>query len=93
MHGVFVWQDFKTAVVLKKIIRQRENEKELRDVLSSLREYRATPNQAQWLQQFQWNNLKITHREKLLERMSQSGLFVLPTHEEECNHNEINYLM
>ena len=89
MHGVFVWQDFKTAVVLKKIIRQRENEKELRDVLSSLREYRATPNQAQWLQQFQWNNLKITHGEKLLERMSQSGLFVIPTHEEEWNHNEM----
>ena len=88
-HGVLVWQDFKTAVVLKKIIRQEENEKELRDVLSSLREYRATPNQAQWLQQFQWNNLKITHGEKLLERMSQSGLFVIPTHEEEWNHNEM----
>ena len=86
MHVVLVWPDFKTAVVLKIIIRQGDNVKELRYVISSLREYRVTSNQAQWLQQFQWNNLKITHGGELLERMSQKGLFVFPTHEEEWNH-------
>lgn len=58
MHGVLVWQDFQTAVALKTIIRQGEQEKELKDVLSNLRQYKVTPPQAIWLQQFQWNNLK-----------------------------------
>ena len=92
MHGVLVWQEFNTAVVLKKIIRQGGNEKELKDVLSSLREYKATPEQAKWLQQFQWNNLKMTHGNELVEKMSQSGLFVFPTHEEEWNHNKTKLL-
>lgn len=58
MHGVLVWQDFQTAVALKTIIRQGEQEKELKDVLSNLRQYKVTPPQAIWLQQFQWNNLQ-----------------------------------
>lgn len=60
MHGVLVWQEFNTSVVLKNVI-QEEHEKELKDVLSCLREYKASPCQAQWLQQFQRNNLKLTH--------------------------------
>lgn len=47
MHGVLVWQEFNTAVALKNVIRQGEHEKELRGVLSCLREYRASPCQAQ----------------------------------------------
>lgn len=47
MHGGLVWQEFNTAVALKNVIRQGEHEKELRGVLSSLREYRASPCQAQ----------------------------------------------
>lgn len=43
MHGVLVWQDFQTAVALKTIIRQGEQEKELKDVLSNLRQYKVTP--------------------------------------------------
>lgn len=61
MHGVLVWQEFNTSVVLKNVIRQKEHEKELKDVLSCLREYKASPCQSKWLQQFQWNNLKLTH--------------------------------
>lgn len=61
MHGVLVWQEFNTSVVLKNVIRQKEHEKELIDVLSCLREYNESPCQAKWLQQFQWNNLKLTH--------------------------------
>lgn len=92
MHGVLVWQEFNTAVVLKNVIRQGEHEKELRDVLSCLREYKASPCQAQWLQQFQWNNLKLTHGVELLERMLLSGLFVFPTHDEEWGHNRSKLL-
>lgn len=47
MHGVLVWQEFNIAVALKNVIRQGEHEKELRGVLSCLREYRASPCQAQ----------------------------------------------
>jgi hypothetical protein len=64
MHGHLVWQDFQTAVSLTTIIRQGEEEKELRDVLNNLRQYKATPSQAKWLRQFQWDNLKEKHMDK-----------------------------
>lgn len=35
IYGVLVWQEFETAVALKTIIRQGEQEKELKDVLQS----------------------------------------------------------
>lgn len=79
-------------VTLKDVIRQGEHEEELRDVLSCLREYRAIPSQTQWLQQFQWNNLKLTHGVDLLERLLISGLFVFPTHDKEWVNNRSKLL-
>jgi hypothetical protein len=94
MHGHLVWQDFQMAVSLTAIIRQGEEEKELRYVLNNLRQYKATPSQAKWLQQFQWDNLKKknTHGQTLLTNTSTSGLFVFPTHNEEWAHNKSKLL-
>lgn len=60
MNGHLIWKDFKTAVSLKTIIRQGKQEKESRDALTNLSEYKATPSRAKWFQQFQWDNLKKT---------------------------------
>lgn len=86
MHGHLVWKDFNTAVSLKTIIRQGEQERELRDLPTNLRTYKASPSQAKWLQQFQWDNLKKTNGDLLLSRISTNGLFVFPTHKEEWVH-------
>lgn len=51
MHDHLVWRDFKKVVFFKAIIRQREQEKELRGVLTNLRTYNAKPSQGKWLQQ------------------------------------------
>lgn len=51
MHDHLVWRDFKKVVFLKAIIRQREQEKELRGALTNLRTYNAKPSQGKWLQQ------------------------------------------
>lgn len=80
MHGHLVWKDFNTAASLKTKIRQGEQERELRDLLTNLRTYKASPSQAKWLQQFQWDNLKKTNGDLLLSRISTNGLFVFPTH-------------
>ena len=58
----------------------------------ALRSYLVTSNQAKWLQQFQWNNLKVTYGDELLHRMEEHGLFVFPTHAEEWEHNKANIL-
>lgn len=86
IHGSLVWQNCHTAVALKTIIRQGEEEKNLKSVLSSLHQYTATPDQVHWLQQFQWDNLKRTKGDALLKRLSDKGLFVFPTHDEEWKH-------
>lgn len=86
MHGHLVWKDINTAVSLKTIIRQGEQERELMDLLTNLRTYTASPSQAKWLQQFQWDNLKKTNEDLLLSRISTNGLFVFPTHKEEWAH-------
>ncbi len=89
IHGVLVWGEFHHAVTLNKIIRQDVKEKMLKNVLSSLREYNTTADQAKWLQQFQWENLKISYGEQLQARMFERGLFEFPTHNEEWNHNKL----
>ena len=53
----------------------------------SLRQYKSTKEQALWLQQFQWNRLKSVYGEDLMQRVDTYGLFVFPSHEEECQHN------
>ena len=35
----------------------------------ALREYKLNPDQAKWLQQFQWNNLQQSHGPELLEKI------------------------
>jgi hypothetical protein len=92
IHGALVWKEFTTAVTLRTNFRQGNDQNMLKDTLSALREYKTTNKQAQWLQQFQWNTLKITHGENLLHRMSAHGLFVFPTHEAEWNHNKSSLL-
>ena len=92
MHGVLVWQQFNCAVHLQQIVRQAEDQQQLKDVLLALREYKATALQVSWLQNFQWHNLSLKCGEELLHRMSEKGLFVFSTHEEVWNHNKSKLL-
>ena len=82
-HGRLVWTMFDSAVELTQIIRQNESEQQLRDVLMSLRNYTTTPQQIHWLQQFQWNNLRMSQGPELLARMDEQGLYVFLTHHRE----------
>ena len=88
LHGAIVWKEFQTAVTLSSIIRQNADEAELKEALMAMRTYSLSPAQANWLQQFQWDSLKITHGPSLLERMTKCGLFVFPTHADEWKHNK-----
>ena len=49
----------------------------------AMRNYTVTPEQVEWLQKFQWNNLQAEKGTDLTSRMSETGLFVFPTHAEE----------
>ncbi|KAJ7387801.1 hypothetical protein OS493_001145 [Desmophyllum pertusum] len=91
-HGRLVWTGFDTAAELTQIIRQADSEQQLRDVLMSIRSYSTTPEQVQWLQKFQWHNLRRSHGEDLLRRMDEQGLFVFPTHRLEWNRNKVKLL-
>ena len=90
MHGVLVWQNFNSAVNLKQIVRQGEDQQQLKDVLLSIREYKASDQQATWLQK--WHNLRLKYGEELLHRMSDKGLFVFPTLEQVWGHNKSKLL-
>ena len=92
LHGAIVWQEFQTVVNLKTSIRQGEEEHELRDVLSALREYKLSSEQAKWLQNFQHHNLKTKYGNELLQKMHSNGLFVFPSHAEEWEHNKTKLL-
>ena len=87
MHGAMVWKTFDQAVILTTSIRQSDDEPMFRNVLSSLREYKCSDDQAKWLQKFQWDDLKNDYGTSLIERMSTSGIFVFPTHALEWEHN------
>ena len=54
IHGTLVWTEFQKAVTLKTIIRQNEDQHELKNALNALRNYTLQPSQAAWLQHFQW---------------------------------------
>ena len=88
LHGELVWQEFKTVVNLKTMVRQGEEEHQLRDVLTALCESKLTPYQAKWLQNFQHHNLKTKYGSELLQRMHSNALFVFPSHEGEWQHNK-----
>ena len=74
--------------LFKTMIRRTDAEQDLRDVLLALREYKVTPEQARWLQNFQNHKLKERYGDELMQRISQNGLYVFPTHEEEWSHNK-----
>lgn len=87
IHGCLVWKEFTTAVTLTEIVRQNESQKQLRDSLMALREYKLTDAQGQWLQSFQWHELEKSHGSGLLDRMENNGFFIFATHELELKHN------
>ena len=88
MHGTLVWKEFDTAVLLNTVFRQGEKENQFKNVLSSLREYKLSPEQAIWLQQFQWDDLKRAYGPQFIKNLNDQGLFVFPTHNEEWLHNK-----
>jgi hypothetical protein len=53
MHGSLVWKEFNAAVLLSTVIRQGEDQTKFKNVLSSLREYKLSSDQAKWLQNYQ----------------------------------------
>ena len=57
LHGALVWKEFTTAVTLQTIVRQGNDQTQLKNVLTAMRTYNTTPYHAQWLQNFQWSNL------------------------------------
>ena len=56
MRDALPWQSFNTVVTLTKIIRQNNRELQFKNVLQSLRTYRTTQEDTDWLQHFQWDN-------------------------------------
>ena len=92
LHGALVWEEFKHVAALNIIVRQNENEQKFRDVLMAMRNYTLNPEQAEWLQSFQWNNLQTEKGPDLTSRMNDSGLFVFPSHKEEWQHNKSKLL-
>ncbi|XP_078350740.1 uncharacterized protein LOC144635515 [Oculina patagonica] len=91
-HGRLVWTNMDSAVELTEIVRQNESEQQLRNVLMSLRNYSTTREQIQWLQQFQWHNLRVSHGPGLLARMDEQGLYVFPSHRLEWERNKAKLL-
>jgi len=81
-HGALVWKKINHAVNLQQIVREAPDQQQLKEVLLALREYKTTSCHANWLQNFQWNNLRLKYGTDFLSRLSENGLFVFPTHEE-----------
>jgi hypothetical protein len=92
IHGSLIWKDFNQAVTLTTIIRQDNDQQQLKNTLLSMREYTTTKEQAMWLQNFQWNRLKTSHGPELMQRMLTTGLFVFPNHAAEWEHNKLQIL-
>ena len=46
LHGALIWQEFSAAVTLHKFIRQNEEELQFKAVLTSVRNYTVSPEQA-----------------------------------------------
>ncbi|KAL9976629.1 hypothetical protein ACROYT_G013951 [Oculina patagonica] len=74
-----------SAVELTEIVQQYQSEQQLRNVLRS---YSTTREQIQWLQQFQWHNLRVSHGPGLLVRMDEQRLYVFPSHHPEWERNK-----
>ena len=92
IHGVLIWHEFNQVVGLRTGVRQGHDENVFKHLLSDLRRYNLSVDQAKWLQRFQWDNLRVSHGNELLTRMMENGLFVFPTHDEKWNHNKMRLL-
>ena len=56
MRGALLWQSFNPVVTLTKMISQDNRELHFKNVLQSLRTYRTTQEDTDWLGNFQWDN-------------------------------------
>lgn len=83
MHGSLVWKEFNSAIVLKTIIRQSDDQNYFKGVLSCLREYKLTQQPATWLQNFQWEELRILYGKSFFKELNRDSLFGFPTHSDE----------
>ena len=93
MRGALLWQSFNTVVTLTKIIRQNNEEQHFKNVLQSLRTYRTTQEDTDWLQKFQWDNLQQRYSPSAMQNMAKNALFAFPTHAEEWEHNKAQLLL
>jgi hypothetical protein len=66
IHGVLVWHAFDQVVGLKPIVRQGHDKNVFKRLMSDLRQYNLSVDQAKWLQRFQWDNLRVSHGKELL---------------------------
>ena len=92
-RGTAVWKEFDHAIQLQQSMRQSEAEEEFREVLESVRYYRSSNDQVEWLQNFQWHKLLEIHGPEKMAQMKKDSLFVFPTHEQEWEHNRNELLI
>lgn len=71
IHGVLVWKEFTHAAALRTVVRQGNDENTFKQILTDLRQYNKSPQQAKWLHNFQWPNLSFLHGDELLQRMNE----------------------
>ena len=57
-----------------------------------MRTYSTIHQQINWLQQFQWHNIWVSHGPELLTRRDEQGLYVFPTHCLEWDWNKAKLL-
>jgi hypothetical protein len=79
-------------VLLSTVIRQGEDQTQFKNIVSSIREYKLSSDQAQWLQNYQWDDLKKQYGLNFTKSLDSHGLFVFPTHNEEWAHSKIKLL-
>jgi hypothetical protein len=91
MYGSLVWKEFNSAIDLKTIIRQSNDQNYFKGVLSCLREYNLTQQHATWLQNFQWEELRKLYGESFIKEFDRDGLSVFPTHNDEWLHNKSKF--
>ena len=56
-------------------------------VLNGIRLYQSSPEDISWLQKFQWEDLRKTYGDELLNGMGTDGLDIFPSKREQWNHN------
>jgi hypothetical protein len=92
MYGSLVWKEFNSAIVLKTIIRQSDDQNYFKGVLRCLREYKLTQQNATCSVNFQWEELRKLYGESFIKELDRDGLSVFPTHNDEWLHNKSNIL-